>query len=74
MKSITNYINEGGCSSKSSQDNESGKKTAVVWKYEGKNEQRKLFTEFAEAMRFQAGILKKKNGLEYAKYELNVEK
>lgn len=41
----------------------------VVWKYDGKTEQRKNFPDFAKAMRFQAGLLKKKKGLEYAKYE-----
>lgn len=41
----------------------------VVWKYTGKEEQRKGFTDFTAAMRFQADIVKKKKGLEYAKYE-----
>lgn len=39
-------------------------KTTVVWKYEGKE-----FPDFVSAMRFQGGLLKKKKGLEYAKYE-----
>ena len=43
--------------------------TTVVWKYAGKAEQRKNFTDFVSAMRFQGGLLKKKKGLEYAKYE-----
>ena len=42
----------------------------VVWKYEGKEEQRKAFTDFPAAMRFQAEIVKKKKGLEYAKYDI----
>lgn len=46
------------------------KKYYVVWKYAGKDEQRKEFTDFAAAMRFQASIVKKKYGLEYAKYEI----
>ena len=45
------------------------KKYYVVWKYAGKEEQRKEFTDLAAAMRFQAGIVKKKKGLEYARYE-----
>ena len=44
-------------------------KTTVVWKYADKAEQRKQFPDFISAMRFQAGLLKKKKGLEYAKYE-----
>ena len=44
-------------------------KFIVVWKYEGKEEQRKIFPDFISAMRFQGGLLKKKKGLEYAKYE-----
>ena len=44
-------------------------RTIVVWKYAEKAEQRKSFTDFVSAMRFQAGLLKKKKGLEYAKYE-----
>ena len=46
--------------------------TAVVWKYDGQPEQRKLFENFIDAMKFQGEIMKKKKGLEYAKYELNV--
>lgn len=41
----------------------------VVWKYEGKDEQSKSFTDVNEAFRFQAKLLKKKKGLEYAKYQ-----
>ena len=41
----------------------------IVWKYEGKDEQRKSFPDAISAMRFQASLLKKKKGLEYAKYE-----
>lgn len=41
----------------------------VVWKCEGKSEQRKSFNNFIDAMRFQGELLKKKRGLEYAKYE-----
>ena len=41
----------------------------VVWKYDGKAEQRKSFPDFISAMRFQGTLLKKKKGLEYAKYE-----
>jgi hypothetical protein len=47
--------------------------TAVVWKRDGQPEQRKLFENFTDAARFQGEIVKKKKGLEYAKYELNVE-
>lgn len=43
--------------------------TTVVWKYQEKPEQRKSFPDFVSAMRFQAGLLKKKRGLEYAEYE-----
>jgi len=43
--------------------------TVVVWKYAEKKEQRKSFPDFISAMRFQGGLLKKKKGLEYAKYE-----
>jgi hypothetical protein len=46
--------------------------TAVVWKYAEKPEQRKLFENFTDAAKFQGKIVKKKKGLEYAKYELNV--
>lgn len=45
------------------------KKYYVVWKYAGKEEQRKEFTDFPAAMRFQADLVKKKKGLEYARYE-----
>ena len=41
----------------------------VVWKYEGKEEQKKGFSKFMDAMKFQAKLLKNKKGLEYAKYE-----
>lgn len=41
----------------------------VVWKYEGKDEQSKSFTDAKEAFRFQAKLLKNKKGLEYAKYQ-----
>ena len=44
-------------------------RTIVVWKYAEKAEQRKSFPDFVSAMRFQDGLLKKKKGLEYAKYE-----
>ena len=44
-------------------------KTSVVWKYADKAEQRKSFPDFVSAMRFQGELLKKKKGLEYAKYE-----
>ncbi len=47
--------------------------TAVVWKYDGQPEQRKLFENFIDAAKFQGKIVKKKKGLEYAKYKLNVE-
>ena len=47
--------------------------TAVVWKYDEKPEQRRLFENFTDAARFQGEIVKKKKGLEYAKYKLNVE-
>lgn len=47
--------------------------TAVIWKYSEKPEQRKLFENFTDAARFQGKIVKNKKGLEYAKYELNVE-
>lgn len=43
--------------------------TVVVWKYAEKKEQRNNFLDFISAMRFQGGLLKKKKGLEYAKYE-----
>lgn len=43
----------------------------VIWKYENKEEERKEFVDFSDALRFQAKILKKKKGLEYAKYEIN---
>lgn len=43
-------------------------KTIVVWKYDDKAEQRKEFPDFISAMRFQGSLLKKKKGLEYAKY------
>ena len=46
------------------------KEYLVVWKYEGKEEKTKSFTNFTDAMRFQANILKKKKGLEYAKYQM----
>jgi len=42
---------------------------SVIYQYEGKEEERKNFNDFSSAMRFQAGLLKKKKGLEYAKYE-----
>ena len=41
----------------------------VIWKYEGKEEQVKSFTNVGDAFRFQAKLLKNKKGLEYAKYE-----
>ena len=41
----------------------------VIWKYTNKVEQRKGFADLKSAMRFQASLLKEKNGLEYAKYE-----
>ena len=41
----------------------------VVWKYEGRKEERKGFANFADAMRFQSFLVKNKKGLEYAKYE-----
>lgn len=41
----------------------------VIWKYEQKAEQRKEFTDIISALRFQESLLKKKKGLEYAKYE-----
>lgn len=41
----------------------------VVWKYDGNAEQRKSFPDLLSAMRFQGSLLKKKKGLEYAKYE-----
>lgn len=44
-------------------------RTIVVWKYAEKAEQRKSFPDFVSSMRFQGGLLKKKKGLEYAKYE-----
>ena len=44
-------------------------RTIVVWKYAEKAEQRKSFPDFVSAMRSQGGLLKKKKGLEYAKYE-----
>jgi len=44
-------------------------RTIVVWKYAEKAEQRKSFPDFVSAMRFQGGLLKKKEGLAYAKYE-----
>lgn len=44
-------------------------KAIVVWKYQNKAEQRKEFADFPSASRFQASILKKKRGLEYARYE-----
>ena len=40
----------------------------VIWKYEQKEEQRKEFSDIKSAFRFQASLLKKKKGLEYAKY------
>jgi len=40
----------------------------VIWKYEGKEEQVKEFEDPYKALRFQASLLKKKNGLKYAKY------
>lgn len=43
----------------------------VIWKYENKEEERKDFNDFSSAMRFQAGLLKKKKGLVYAKFENN---
>ena len=43
--------------------------TVVDWKYAEKKEQRNNFPDFISAMRFQGGLLKKKKGLEYAKYE-----
>ncbi len=46
--------------------------TAVIWKYDGQPEQRKLFENFTDAVRFQGKIVKNKKGLEYAKYKLNV--
>lgn len=42
---------------------------SVIWKYQFQEEQRKDFLDFASALRFQAKLLKKKKGLEYAKYE-----
>ena len=45
------------------------KKYYVVWRYDGKEEQRKGFADFARAMRFQAGLLKNKEGLVYALYD-----
>ena len=48
-------------------------KTAVVWKYDGKDEQRKSFPDFLSAMRFQGNLLKKKKGLKYAVYEYEKE-
>ena len=45
---------------------------AVIYKYIGKEEQRKMFNDFPSAMRFQGNFLKNgKKGLEYAKYDLN---
>lgn len=45
---------------------------AVVYKYVGKEEQRKMFNDFPSAMRFQGSLLKKsKSNLEYANYDLN---
>lgn len=41
----------------------------VIWKYEGKKEQVKVFSNVGEAFRFQAKLLKSKKGLEYAKYD-----
>ena len=41
----------------------------VIWKYEQEEEQRKEFADINSAFRFQASLLKKKKGLEYAKYE-----
>ena len=44
--------------------------TIVVWKYIGKDEQRKQFPDFISAMRFQGDLLRKgKSRLEYARYE-----
>lgn len=44
--------------------------TTVVFKYVNKQEQRKSFSDFMSAVRFQGNLLKKKNDLEYAKYEV----
>ena len=44
---------------------------SVIYQYEGKEEERKNFNDFSSAMRFQAGLLKKKKGLVYAKFENN---
>ena len=41
----------------------------VIWKYEQEEEQRKEFADINSAFRFQASLLKKKKGLEYARYE-----
>ena len=44
---------------------------SVIWKYQFQEEQRKDFLDLASALRFQANLLKKKKGLEYAKYKIN---
>ena len=44
---------------------------SVIWRYQFQEEQRKNFLDFASALRFQANLLKKKKGLEYAKYGIN---
>jgi hypothetical protein len=41
---------------------------SVIWKYESKEEQRKDFNDIVSAMRFQGNLLKKKKGLEYARF------
>lgn len=46
------------------------KQYEVIWKYEGKDEQRKTFADFIIAMRFQGELIKSKKGLEYAKYNI----
>lgn len=41
----------------------------VIYKYEQEKEQRKEFANINDVFRFQANLLKKKKGLEYAKFE-----
>lgn len=41
----------------------------VIWKYEQEEEQKKWFPDFLSAFRFQASLLEKEKGLEYARFD-----
>lgn len=42
-------------------------KFCIVWKFMEEEEQRKEFSDLSKALRFQAGLMKKKNKLMYTR-------